>query len=182
MAAAETKECGEESKLTAPLEETRKEEAPVRPLPENSYTPTTRKRAATVWREIRTPEGKVYFFNTASKETSWDRPKELEDDDDRDESAEWFWVEDGEDAFVPAKLVKKFFDGRVELEVEKDLPDGTLERTKKMWKGVDSLIPLSLSALRTSSTAMDDLVHLDTVNEPLILYLLKKRCKSTTWK
>jgi pre-mRNA-processing factor 40 len=36
-----------------------------------------------IWQETRTPEGKVYYFNTITKATQWDKPIELQTPQDR---------------------------------------------------------------------------------------------------
>jgi myosin heavy subunit len=76
----------------------------------------------------------------------------------------WVWAPDAVHAFVPAKKLETFYDGRSEVEKE----DGTRMTIAKNVV----LEELTWSSLRRP---VRDLVMLDVMNQPLILHNLKNR-------
>ena len=50
--------------------------APTKTLTMNGFAPTYG-QPPTVWQEHRTPEGRAYFYNSATKETTWTKPEEM---------------------------------------------------------------------------------------------------------
>lgn len=95
---------------------------------------------------------------------SWDKPECLKTDADKERAGEWVWCPDAVEAFVPAKKLETFYDGRVEVEKE----DGTRVTLAKNVV----LEELTWSSLRRP---VRDLVMLDVMNQPLILHNLKDR-------
>lgn len=80
------------------------------------------------------------------------------------------WMPDENEAFVPARIVQKLFDGSLQLETE----DGISHTLRKQQAA--TLEPLIWSSLRRIT---HDLVLLDAMNQPLILYTLKERFKKS---
>eukprot|EP00462_Mataza_sp_D1_P023215 CAMPEP_0175129960 /NCGR_PEP_ID=MMETSP0087-20121206/5753_1 /TAXON_ID=136419 /ORGANISM="Unknown Unknown, Strain D1" /LENGTH=1504 /DNA_ID=CAMNT_0016412149 /DNA_START=25 /DNA_END=4539 /DNA_ORIENTATION=- len=116
----------------------------------------------TVWQHCVTNDGLDYYYNTETKETTWEKPEELMSPDEIDSKGEWMWVPDPVHCFVPGKVIAKNA-----TQATLSLEDGQ-ERTVK-----SSLI----SQLKRSSLQriVADLVLLDDMNPPLILHNLKKR-------
>jgi hypothetical protein len=96
--------------------------------------------------------------------TTWDKPEALKTEADMEKAGRWVWAPDATHAFVPAKFIEQFYDGRIELEKE-DGSRVTLPKTHV-------LEDLTWSSLRRP---VRDLVMLDVMNQPLILYNLKSR-------
>ena len=106
----------------------------------------------------------MYYYNRATNVTSWDKPDVLKSPEEMDRAGEWVWMPSASEAYVAARKVNEFFDGRVEVEEENGrrhtVPRGT------------QLEPLAWSSLRV---LVRDLVLLDVMNQPLILYNLRRR-------
>jgi len=111
-----------------------------------------------------TPEGVPYYHNKMTNVTTWDKPDALKSDAERDKAGEWIWLPDPDLAFVPARKLQAFYDGRTEVEKE----DGTRVTVAKNVV----LEELSWSSL---NRPVRDLVMLDVMNQPLILHNLKGR-------
>lgn len=116
------------------------------------------------WVELVTPEGVQYYFNKVTQQTTWDKPEIMKTEDELDKAGEWVWMPHPEQAFVPARKVNVYFDGRIECETE----DGQKHLIDKKI----ILEELSWSSLRRP---VRDLVMLDVMNQPLILNNLKVR-------
>lgn len=119
------------------------------------------------WSEHVTPEGYTYFFNESTGETTWDKPAELQTEDDERYAGDWVWMPHEEYAFLPAKVVSGNAKGRCELETE----DG---QVWNMDGSKTELIPVTRLSL---THLQNDLVLLDDMNIPLIMHNLKERCK-----
>ena len=60
------------------------------------------------WVENVTGEGEVYFYDTVSGTSSWDKPEALlTDEEKRLQSLEFVWAKHAEDVWVPAVVLKK---------------------------------------------------------------------------
>jgi hypothetical protein len=70
------------------------------------------------WAELATPEGVPYFHNKISNVTTWEKPDCLKTSAELDKAGEWVWMPQEGPAFVPARKVETFYDGRIELETE----------------------------------------------------------------
>ena len=99
--------------------------------------------------------------------TTWDKPDALKTEADMEKAGHWVWAPDAVEAFVPAKKLEVFYDGRQEIEKE----DGT---RMTLAKNV-VLEDMTWSSLRRP---VRDLVMLDVMNQPLILHNLKTRFAS----
>ena len=55
-----------------------------------------------------TDDGVEYYFNTETLEKSFDKPEELMTDAElKNSKSKWVWIEDKDEAFLPAKLIKR---------------------------------------------------------------------------
>jgi len=117
------------------------------------------------WHELMTPEGIPYYHNKHTNAVSWDKPDCLKGAHEVDKAGHWVWIPHDKEAFQPAKLCEKYPDGRVEVELENGSTTFLAANVK--------LVDLSFSTLKRS--LVRDLVLLDEMNEPLILYNLKER-------
>jgi len=115
-----------------------------------------------VWRACLTDDGLDYFFNTETKETSWEKPDELLTPEEMNSTGEWVWVPHPVEAFAPALKL-----GDYGKKVEVELEDGT-----RMKVDAKECRPFNKSSLKR---IVSDLTLLDDINAQLILHNLKKR-------
>jgi len=131
----------------------------------------------TAWQPCVTADGLDYYYNTDTKETSWDKPEELMTPAELDAKGrreggamdrrmgilgKWVWVPDDTECYVP---------GRVGLEVGPKT-NVTLEDGSERSVASKELMPLSRSSLQR---LVADLVLLDSMSSPLILHNLRQR-------
>eukprot|EP01083_Nonionella_stella_P056102 147911_1 len=114
------------------------------------------------WTTLNTEDGLVYYFNTRTNETQWDKPADLLDDEDGETQDEWFWVPHETELWAPATVSTR--QGDTVFLVTQD----GMELEAK----AGDLIPLLHSHL---TRLVPDLVLLDDMNEALILHNLSKR-------
>jgi len=62
----------------------------------------------------------------------------LKTDADQERAGNWVWLPDAFEAFVPAKRLETFYDGRVECEKE----DGSVRHTSTETKAKASAVPM----------------------------------------
>ena len=110
--------------------------------------------------EITSSEGKDYYFNTDTGTVSWDYPQDLLDTD-----GDYVWVAHEEDVFVPGKVLSIEEDESILVELE----GGYTMYTSALR--VAEAIPSMSSLLRLPH----DLVEMDVINEPSVLYTLRHR-------
>lgn len=120
------------------------------------------------WQTLVTPEGVIYYHNAASGQTQWDKPAELKDDSDIEREGDWFWLPSPEEAFIPGRRDAINGDGSGTFTSD----HGRKIQLKK--DEVAKLEPLRWASVRNLEK---DLVMLDVMNRPLILYHLKERFK-----
>ena len=121
------------------------------------------------WAEFFTPEGVPYYFNATTQETSWEKPAELRTADDYELDGDWVWYPDEAEGYLPAKVMQRYSDGSMSLQLE----NGTaVEYRKGKKKNTEDLIPLSRSSLKRQ---MDDLVQMDSIDEGMIVHNLRER-------
>jgi len=123
------------------------------------------------WQEFTTADGDVYYYNSQTGETSWDRPAELED---TGSSEKFYFIPHPEHAYLPGTLAHEYFDGSF---LARGL-DGT-EWEVKVAKGKNFqqvAKPIEKKSLLT--TLMDDLVKMEVVNDPFIIHNLRERAKT----
>jgi hypothetical protein len=82
-----------------------------------------------------------------------DKPDALKTDADQERAGNWVWLPDAFEAFVPAKRLETFYDGRVECEKE----DGSVRRT---WTETKTPATAMLMPAVASLLTLPLLVHL----------------------
>eukprot|EP01083_Nonionella_stella_P277197 942359_1 len=116
----------------------------------------------TVWTELLTDDGLTYYYNTETKETSWEKPEELWTAEDRAKQGEWVWIPHKTEVFAPAKVLSR--SGKIVVEDDygqrHEFPHNEQLESFK-WSMLQRLTP--------------DLVLLDVMSMPLILHNLRKR-------
>ena len=118
---------------------------------------------------MKTPEGQSYYWNQKSDTTQWEKPEELKTEADRERAGDWIWMPHQVEGFLPArrisetaqKLVAETEDGRSHTILKKELT-APIEPLK--WTQLNQL--------------QRDLVMLDVMSRPLIMYNLKERFKT----
>lgn len=110
--------------------------------------------------EISVSEGKEYYFNTETGDITWECPQELLDSD-----TDYIWVRHEEDVFVPCKVVEMQDDENILVELEGG------QTMLVSSTGILECIPSMSSLLRLPT----NLVEIDVINEPSVLYTLRKR-------
>jgi myosin heavy subunit len=97
--------------------------------------------------------------------TTWEKPTELQSEADQERQGEWYWIPDEQEAFVPAKKTGSS-GGRTKFQTDKGR---RIELRDNECKKLERLYWVQLNSKQS------DLVMLDVMNEPLIMYSLKKR-------
>ncbi len=122
-------------------------------------------KKTTIWQANVTEDGVEYYFNTETFEKTFDKPDELMTDAElKSSKSKWVWVQDKEEAYLPAKLIKQ---GKVKSTVL--LENASEEQVVK----TSQTTPLLRKALLNRT--VEDLTLLDEMSLPLILNNLKKR-------
>lgn len=132
------------------------------------------------WEEKLTLEGLTYYYNTGSKEVTWDKPDELLSAQEREENqGTWTWVPHAKDVWQPARKQDASSDGSVECILEGGKKITIPKNGKMPPTGLTGhreqyvpLWPLNRSALRHLE---DDLVMTDGINEGMISHTLRER-------
>jgi len=119
------------------------------------------------WKELKTADGQSYYYNVHTKETTWNVPDELRTESDRRRAGEWIWMPHPHEAFVPAKKIKED-NMRVYCETEDGQQHSINKREHPVIERMDWT---QLHQLQR------DLVMLDVMSRPLIMYNLKERFK-----
>ena len=77
-----------------------------------------------------TEDGVEYYFNTETLEKTFDKPEELMADAElKNSKSKWVWIQDKDEAFLPAKLILQ---GKQNLTVL--VENGTEEQKVKILK------------------------------------------------
>ena len=126
------------------------------------------------WKARRTVDGGDYYHNVLTDEVSWDKPPELQTDEERQtDTSDCVWLpSESEGGWVPAYVTSR---GR-----------GVRARPVEGGKEVEvkgKVIPLKLSHL-DKRFMQDDLVLLESLDPPLMAYCLRHRYqedKIYTW-
>jgi hypothetical protein len=118
------------------------------------------------WHELTTAEGSVYYVNTETKETQYDKPVELMSADELALSGKWVWVPHEEEVYVPAKVLN---DGNTGKNYKVAMEDGVEKSIAKA-----DCFPFSRASL---ARVVADLTLLDDMSAQLILHNLRERFK-----
>lgn len=144
-----------------------------------TITAVTRAQPEHGWRALKSADGKEYYHNTHTNETTWEKPEILKTADDYERAGEWFWLPDEVDGFVAARKtgtsIAPGFGGPPSMAANAARVTFEDERgkqyvlTQKASQALDEMKWLQLRDLQS------DLVMLDVMNKPLILYNLRER-------
>lgn len=116
------------------------------------------------WKQYSTPEGNVYYYNSVTGETSWDKPASLAGDDGGS-SEGLLWIPHTLHGFIAGKFLQDMFGGGCAVtttdgeEMTVDIPRSQLQPVLK------SVLDKNVS----------DLVQMDDINEAMIVHNLRKR-------
>jgi myosin heavy subunit len=122
------------------------------------------------WQELKDPSsGALYYYNSVTKEVTWEKPTELMSGDELDQGLGWVWVDDDDEVFIPAKVLSK---NKNETVVTDQNGRQRTISNKKKNTSENTLEPLKRSSLQR---IVQDLVLLDSMEVPLILHNLKER-------
>eukprot|EP00472_Partenskyella_glossopodia_P009453 CAMPEP_0197517112 /NCGR_PEP_ID=MMETSP1318-20131121/2083_1 /TAXON_ID=552666 /ORGANISM="Partenskyella glossopodia, Strain RCC365" /LENGTH=1597 /DNA_ID=CAMNT_0043066413 /DNA_START=40 /DNA_END=4833 /DNA_ORIENTATION=+ len=121
------------------------------------------------WRRLHAADGTVYYHNTISDETTYDVPEVFQTEDDKVRDGEWLWVPDKEEGFIKAKVINRLNDGGMQIETEAGESRSIKKKKAKRCEKLD------WHSLRRPE---QDLVLLDVMNEPLIMWNLHERFKN----
>ena len=115
------------------------------------------------WKVLKTLDGEVeYYYNEKSNQISYEKPDILLSlKERRKDNTKWVWYPDKKEGYVPATFVRTKPDGRTEVSLNGHIK--TLKRSQKV-------MPLDIKSL---TRLKQDLVHLDSLDEGLILHNLK---------
>ena len=120
------------------------------------------------WKALKSADGQEYYYNIKTQKTQWEKPNELKTQDDYERAGDWVWAPHEMHGYVPARVVSNA-GGRMVVETEQGQQ---LTFTAKQAAELDQMKWLQLKRLQ------QDLVMLDVMNKPLILYNLTKRFES----
>lgn len=117
------------------------------------------------WLERKTADGVSYYHNGTTGELTWDMPDEMKNEGQIEyDSGNWVWFPDSTDGYVPAQVINRRNDGRVEVQLE----NGETAVSRR-GQTLAKLVRSSLAKLER------DLVLLDSLDEGLILFNLRER-------
>lgn len=115
------------------------------------------------WQMLKSAEGLDYYYNTVTQETTWDKPDALKTEDELKAAGDWVWAPHDMHCYIPATVVGQ--NGGQTTVRAKTGETFNVPGTIKM----QPLKPASLNRI------VNDLVLLDDMSTPLILYNLKTR-------
>lgn len=120
---------------------------------------------ASSWKVLKTLDGEVeYYCNEATNQITYEKPDILLSlKERRKDNTKWVWYPDKKEGYVPATFIRTKPDGRTEV---------SLNGRTKTLKRSQKVMPLDIKSL---TRLKPDLVHLDSLNEGLILHNLKER-------
>ena len=126
----------------------------------------------TKWIKCVTDDGLDYYVNTETNESQWEKPPELQTEEDiKREGGDWYWAPHETEVFAPGKMISS--QGSKVL-VEIAVP-GSTDRPQVMVKK-QGLERLQFSSLKR---VVADLTLLDDMAVPLILHNLRERYKKS---
>jgi myosin heavy subunit len=114
------------------------------------------------WVEQVSGDGRLMYYNARTLQSTYVKPKELYTDEELlEEGYDFYWIQDPELAWVPAR---KMGDGKFKV----------YATGMTVSKRPDEVGP-KIEAISSTKVLIPDLVQLDTVNEPAIIWLIYKR-------
>ena len=70
------------------------------------------------WEERTTSDGQLYYVNTLTEETSWDKPDALKTADELNDSGDWIWAPHPAEGYVLGRIQQTYHNGDVEVQTE----------------------------------------------------------------
>ena len=70
------------------------------------------------WEERTTSDGQLYYVNTFTEETSWDKPDALKTADELNDSGDWIWAPHPAEGYVLGRIQQTYHNGDVEVQTE----------------------------------------------------------------
>ncbi|KNC53433.1 myosin XI-2 [Thecamonas trahens ATCC 50062] len=125
-----------------------------------------------LWQELTTEDGLVYYYNAGLDITQEDKPACLRTDGDEAFDGAWAWVPDEQEGYVAGRVIETNANDEPAVI---ELIDGGTRRVPKKDQG--STFTLSPGSLRKNR---DDLVQMGEIDEGIILHNLKKRFMEDT--
>jgi len=125
------------------------------------------------WMTKKTMDGLAYYYNTETKEVTWDNPEEHHELD----NSEWTWVPHPTDFWQPAKIEAREADGSTvcvtEQGVQIVIPKGG-DMKNEFTNGRQQNVPLWKLHRPDLKHVEEDLIMLEHVNDGSIIYNLAR--------
>jgi hypothetical protein len=141
IAAALRKRSKKDSELKSPPSSPKSLPTSPKSLPRTPEKPARQKRLKPLWKAVKDPgSGKTYYYHRKTRETTWKKPKELDD-----------W----ENAYkAPANVEEKEMEVTLEEVKNRDLaPDAPKKASENSWPGISAAY-VDVALTKTTSTSV----------------------------